>query len=114
MGLTFIALQGFEVIPAVAGEIKDPKRNVPKAMYLSLGIALLIYVPLLLVVISLGVPEGEATSAWCQEQGDTCFANAARGYMGNLGYWTVVIAALFSTLSAFTKSDACEYIEITR
>ena len=37
MGYTFIAMQGFDLIAAVAGEVQDPERNVPRAMLLSLG-----------------------------------------------------------------------------
>jgi len=50
MGFSFIALQGFDLIAAVAGEIREPERTIPKAMLLSLGIALAIYIPLLLLV----------------------------------------------------------------
>ena len=42
MGYTFIALQGFDLIAAVGGEVKDPERTIPRAMYLSLAIALVI------------------------------------------------------------------------
>ena len=56
MGYTFIALQGFDLIAAVAGEVRDPKRTVPRAMYLSLGIALAIYLPPLLLLATVGVP----------------------------------------------------------
>ncbi len=46
MGYTFIALQGFDLIAAVAGEIKNPRKNIPKAMLISLGTALSIFLPL--------------------------------------------------------------------
>ena len=37
MGLTFIAFQGFEVISQCSEEIKNPKKNIPKAVFLSLS-----------------------------------------------------------------------------
>ena len=43
MGFTFIALQGVDLIVAVAGEIREPGRTIPRALFLSLGIALFIY-----------------------------------------------------------------------
>jgi APA family basic amino acid/polyamine antiporter len=43
MGYTFIALQGFDLIAAIGGEVRDPRRNLPRAIYLSLGLALAIY-----------------------------------------------------------------------
>ena len=36
MGYSFIALQGFDLIAAVAGEVKDPRRVLPLSMFLSL------------------------------------------------------------------------------
>ncbi|MEO8495794.1 MAG: APC family permease, partial [Planctomycetota bacterium] len=60
MGFTFIALQGFDLIAAVAGEVREPARNIPRAMFLSLGIAILIYLPLLLVISTVGVLPGES------------------------------------------------------
>ena len=46
MGLTFIAFQGFEVIAQSSEEIKNPKKNIPRAVFLSL----LIVVPIYLLV----------------------------------------------------------------
>lgn len=56
MGYTFIALQGFDLVAAAAGKIKRPQRNIPLAMLLSLGIALAVYLPLLLLICIAGVP----------------------------------------------------------
>ena len=36
MGYTFIALQGFDIIAAVAGEVKSPEKNIPRAIYLAI------------------------------------------------------------------------------
>jgi len=40
MGLTFIAFEGYEVIAQTAEEIKNPKKNLPKAIFLSLIIVI--------------------------------------------------------------------------
>lgn len=100
MGLTFIALQGFEVIAGAAGEVKNAPTTVPKAMYLAIGIALIIYLPFLFITAAAGAPAGEQISAICAVKPGTCIADAASVYMGTFGYFVVVLAALFSTLSA--------------
>jgi len=100
MGFTFIALQGFDLIAAVGGEIKDPARNIPRAMILSLGIALGIYLPLLFVVASVGVSPGESIVALGREQPEGVIAVAARRFLGSFGYWLVIGAGVLSMLSA--------------
>ncbi|MCA9001303.1 MAG: amino acid permease, partial [Planctomycetes bacterium] len=74
MGYTFIALQGFDLVAAVAGEVKDPRRVLPKAMLYSLGIGLAVYLPLLLVVVLLGVGPGESIQALAAANPDTVVA----------------------------------------
>ena len=100
MGFSFIALQGFEVIAAVAGEVRRPERTLPRAMLLSLGVALAIYLPLLLVVSTAGVPAGSSIVELSEADPETVMANAARHYLGPTGFALVVVAALLSTLSA--------------
>ena len=100
MGFTFIALQGFEVIAAVAGEVRDPARNLPRAMLMSLGLGLIIYLPLLLLVSTVGTPAGTDIGAMGTENPETVMADGAKNFMGPIGYWLVLIAAVLSTLSA--------------
>ncbi|TVR56844.1 MAG: amino acid permease [Gemmatimonadales bacterium] len=101
MGFTFITFQGFELIAGVAGEVKAPRRNIPRAMFASLGIALAVYLPLLFVVTSVGVPQGIASpAAMAREFPETFFAEAASAYLGAFGFWLVIAAALLSTLTA--------------
>ena len=100
MGFTFIALQGFDLITAVAGEVKDPVRTIPRSMVFSLAIALFIYIPLLFIVTTVGLAEGQSIVALSQAQPEAVIANAAQQYLGATGYWLVMVAALLAMLSA--------------
>ncbi len=100
MGFTFIALQGFDLIAAAGGEIRDPTRNIPRSMFLSLLIALAIYIPLLLVISTAGVEPGSSIVAASKENPEGIVAVAAKHFMGPFGYWLVVAAAILSMLSA--------------
>jgi basic amino acid/polyamine antiporter, APA family len=100
MGFTFIALQGFDLIAAVGGEVKNPGRNIPKAMIGSLLIALLIYLPLLFVIATVGVGPGETVAGLGRAQPEGIVAIAARRFLGGSGYWLVIAAGILSMLSA--------------
>lgn len=99
MGYTFIALQGFDLIAAVGGEVRESERTVPRAMYLSLGIALVIYIPLLIVVSTVGAPP-DGIQAAAQARPEGLVAEAAERFMGPAGYWLVIGAGLLGMLSA--------------
>ncbi len=100
MGFTFIALQGFDLIAAVGGEVKEPGRVIPRAMFYSLGAALVVYIPLLLLVASVGIEPGESIAELARRQPEEVVPLAARRFMGGVGYWLVIVAAILSTLSA--------------
>ena len=99
MGYTFIALQGFDLIAAVGGEVKDPQRTVPFAMYAALGITLVIYLPLLAVIATVGAPP-EGIQAAAQANPEGLVAEAVDRYLGTPGYWLVIGAGILSMLSA--------------
>jgi len=99
MGYTFIALQGFDLIPAVAGDVHDAPKTVPRAMYGSLALALGIYLPLLGLMSTAGAPpEGIAAAAAANPEG--LVAEAAGRFVGPFGYWLVITAGILSMLSA--------------
>ena len=100
MGFTFIAFQGFDLIAAAAGEIKNPARVIPRAMLLSLAIALVIYLPLLFIIATVGVQPGETIQGLSIVQPETIVAVATQNFLGSLGFWLVVVAAVLSMLSA--------------
>lgn len=56
MGLTFIVFEGYEIIAQTGEETRDPERDIPRAHFLTLGIATLIFVAVAFVtLVVLGV-----------------------------------------------------------
>jgi len=100
MGLTFIALQGFDAIATVADRVKDPSHALPRAMIGSVALALAFYLPLLLVTIVSGVPLGERIADAALANPDTVMASSVRSYAGSIGFLLVTIAAVMAMLSA--------------
>ena len=47
----YISFVGFDLITTASEEIKDPARNIPRAIILTLGIATLVYVSAILVIV---------------------------------------------------------------
>ena len=62
MGLTFIAFEGYEVIVQTGEEVKNPKKNIPRAIFISLGLVVSLYCLVAFVSIAGIFPEGEP--AW--------------------------------------------------
>ncbi len=44
MGITYIAFEGYEIIVQAGEEVKNPKKNIPKAIFITLGIVTTIYI----------------------------------------------------------------------
>ena len=65
MGLTFIAFEGYEIISQAGDEIKNPRRNIPRAIMISLGIVVSVYILFTFVFIgglnesTIGMPAWE-------------------------------------------------------
>jgi nucleotide-binding universal stress UspA family protein len=132
MGLTFIAFEGYDLIATVSEEIKDPTRNIPKATFISLWTAVIIYLLILLVSIgAVRAPEfsvyGQTVDQLPPELGitepldpnspeidtsweilgiykETGIVRAAENFMPAIGVALIVIGGLFSTMSALNAS----------
>ncbi len=94
VALTFFAYLGFSVITFAAGDLRDPARELPRAMYAALGVTTLLY-----VLISLGV-FGTLTVPEAIGYGETAIAEAARPALGDAGFTMMAIAALLATSSS--------------
>jgi basic amino acid/polyamine antiporter, APA family len=88
----FFAYGGFARVSVVAEEIKDAKRNVPRALLLSLGISIVVYVVVGLVAVGLLGAGGLAISS--------SPLSAAMGVTGNmLAVQIVSVGGLVATAS---------------
>jgi APA family basic amino acid/polyamine antiporter len=86
--LLIFAFGGYEVIPVVAGETRDPRRNVPFALIMTIIIVTI--VTTLAQVVSLGTLAGIAASK-------TPLADAAAQFLGAGGAAMLTIGAVVST-----------------
>lgn len=94
VALTFFAFLGFGVITFTAKDLREPARELPRAMYLALCLAMGIY-----LAVSLGV-FGTLTVQEVIDSGGTAIAVAAEPTLGQAGYWMMSITALFATAGA--------------
>ncbi len=103
MGLTFIAFEGYEVIAQSSEEIKNPKKNIPKAVFLSLIIVVPIY--LLVAVAALGAVKPHGMTPWdyLASHKETALVEVARGFFVGGGVM-ILFGGLISTMSALNAT----------
>jgi amino acid transporter len=94
VALTFFAFLGFGVITFTAKDLAEPSRQLPRAVFLALGIATTIYVAIALGVFGT-LPVDDVIAS-----GATAIAVAAEPILGELGFWMMSITALFATAGA--------------
>ena len=98
VGTTFLAFEGFGLITNAAGEMKNPAKTLPRAIYTSIGVSLAIY--LLVVITTFGnLPLDQII-----EKKEYALAAAAEPALGQTGFTIIAVAALFSTASAINAT----------
>jgi amino acid transporter len=104
MGLTFIAFEGYEIIAQTSEEVEDPRRNVPRAVFLSLLIVIPIY--LLVALVAVGAvtpPAGMNVTEYLGQEKETALVTAADQFVMGGGL-IVLVGGLLSTLSALNAT----------
>jgi amino acid transporter/nucleotide-binding universal stress UspA family protein len=103
MGLTFIAFEGYEIIAQCSEEVRDPERNVPRAIFLSLVIVVPIY--LLVAFAALGAVHPTDMPSWkyLGLHKETALVNVAATFFRGGGV-LILIGGLFSTMSALNAT----------
>ncbi len=97
-GVVFLTYEGFGLVTNAAEDMKNPKKTLPMALYISVVIVILIYVFTSIAVIgNLPVPK-------IVEASDYAVAAAAKPFLGAIGFKIIAIAALFATSSAINAT----------
>ncbi len=96
--LIFVAYEGFELIPNAVNEMKEPERNLVRAIFWSIGITTLVYVLVSLVAV------GNLSPEEIRKYGEYALAVSAKPFLGEAGFFLIGLAALFSTASAINAT----------
>jgi amino acid transporter/nucleotide-binding universal stress UspA family protein len=104
MGLTFIAFEGYEIIAQTSEEVEDPRRNIPRAVFLSLLIVIPIY--LLVAFVAVGAvtpPAGMSVTDYLGAEKEIALVSAAEQFVAG-GAFVILVGGLLSTLSALNAT----------
>jgi amino acid transporter len=94
----FVAYEGFELLPYDYDDIANPRRTLPRALYLSVAIVVLVY-----VVVTLGAQMLLPDQTIIAEK-EVAFAVVGKEALGSFGLWAATVGAVFSTSSAINAT----------
>ncbi len=94
----FLSYMGFGLITNASENMKNPKKNVPLAILISISFVMFVYVSVSFVAIG-NLSIGELIKAQ-----DNALAVAAKPFLGNFGFILISIGALFSISSALNAT----------
>jgi amino acid transporter len=97
-GVLFIGYEGFGLITNAAEDMGNPRKLLPRALYLSVISVVAIYILVSVAVI------GNLHVAEIVVAKDYALAEAAKPFLGTLGFRLIAVGALFSTASAINAT----------
>jgi amino acid transporter len=105
----FIGYEGFGLITNAAADMRDPRKMLPRALYTSMILVIVLYLAVSLTVT------GNLSDYEIEQSKDYALAEAAKPFLGQFGFRLIAIAALFSTASAinatlFGSANVCYMI----
>jgi amino acid transporter len=108
-GVLFIGYEGFGLITNAAADMRDPRKMLPRALYTSVILVIVLYLAVSLTVT------GNLSDYEIEQSKDYALAEAAKPFLGQFGFRLIAIAALFSTASAinatlFGSANVCYMI----
>ena len=97
-GVLFIGYEGFGLITNTAGDMRDPQRMLPRALYTAVILVIVLYLAVSFTVT------GNLSDAQIERARDYALAEAAKLFLGEIGFRLIAVAALFSTASAINAT----------
>ncbi len=104
-GLTTIAFQGYEIIAHLGEEVREPKRNLPRATFAAIAVVVFIYLGVAFTALGAVNPTVPGMSTWdfLARFEETAIIEAARQLMP-LGAFALILGGLMSTMSALNAT----------
>ncbi|WP_410765401.1 APC family permease [Haloferax sp. DFSO60] len=96
--VSFVAFEGWELLFFDQESIENPSETLPRAVYVSIVGATVLYILVALVTTNLAGLDA------IQQHAETALAIAARPFLGQVGFVLISLAALFSTGSAINAT----------
>ncbi len=104
MGLTTIAFQGYEVVAQSGEEVVDPRRNIPRAIFLAIAIVVTIYTAVAFALLgAIQPPDGSPSWQFLGRYAEQAVVEAANRLMP-YGSILLLFGGLMSTLSALNAT----------
>jgi basic amino acid/polyamine antiporter, APA family len=103
MGLTFIAFEGYEIIVQTGEEVKNPKKNIPRAIFISLGLVVTLYCLVAFVSIAGIFPEGKPAWQFIGENQELGVMKAAELLLP-FGAFIVLAGGIVSSLAGLNAT----------
>jgi APA family basic amino acid/polyamine antiporter len=106
MGLTFIAFEGYEIIVQTGEEVKNPRKNIPRAIFISLTLVVLLYC--LVAFVSIGAISPQNTRGipvwnFIGQYGDLGISKAAEIFLP-YGSFIILAGGIVSSLAALNAT----------
>ena len=98
MGFTIVAFEGYEIIVQCGEEVKNPKKNIPRAIFISVGVAALLY--LLVAIACLANFRWE----WIGQEGEVAVMEAAKAIIPDFGAPLVIFGGILSAMAALNAT----------
>jgi amino acid transporter/nucleotide-binding universal stress UspA family protein len=103
MGLTYIAFEGYELIVQTGEEVKQPQKNIPRAIFISLAVVVPIYVLVGFAALGAIDPGGMTPYEFLAEKQEGAMVEAARQFMP-FGFILLLVGGLAATTSALNAT----------
>ena len=99
----FFAYGGFARVSVVAEEVKDAKRNVPRALLLSLGISMVVYVLVGVVAVGLLGPAGTCSFVFTFKCSHGCYRQFAGSQIISIGGLVATASVLLTAILGVSR-----------
>lgn len=98
MGFTFIAFEGYEIIVQCGEEVKNPKKNVPRAIFISVAVAAALYLGVAFACLANFSPD------WIGGEGENAVISVSERLIPYFGAPLVIFGGVLSAMAALNAT----------